>query len=522
MATRRPRRPSRLRRLVLALVLAGTFLAGSAVGPTVRSALQRTPAVPAATASATPAHAVKRNEEVRLRVVPDAVLVKFEPGTPQRVMTGLFARAGVAPKTVVSDIGVRVLRVPPERREAVLALLKSSVVVEYAEREVVVEALDVVPNDPRWSSQWGPRVVSAPEAWDTTRGSRSVVVAVVDTGVNPEHPDLSGALVPGYDFVNNDADPSDDNGHGTAVAGVVAARTNNGVGEAGLCWTCSIMPIKALDANGSGSTATIAKAIVLAADNGADIINLSLGGPATTQTLTDAVDYAASKGVLIFAAAGNNGETAFFYPAAYPQVLAVAGTDEADHVYSWSNHGPWVQVSAPGCNVAPLLGGGYGDFCGTSSATPIVSGLAGLVLAAKPGATRDEVYTAIKATAKQVGSKVAFGRVDAAGTLFAAGATSTPATTSVTFAGTLTPDRRTRTYSRSAGAGSLSLKLTIPSSTKLTLRLVNGAGKTVASRWGRSPLFLSKTVRAGRYRFVVRGGFDVQAGFKLMATYRAP
>ena len=346
---------------MLALVLAGTFLAGSAMGPTVRSALQRTPAVPAATASATPAHAVKRNEEVRLRVVPDAVLVKFEPGTPQRVMTGLFARAGVAPKTVVSDIGVRVLRVPPERREAVLALLKSSVVVEYAEREVVVEALDVVPNDPRWSSQWGPRVVSAPEAWDTTRGSRSVVVAVVDTGVNPEHPDLSGALVPGYDFVNNDADPSDDNGHGTAVAGVVAARTNNGVGEAGLCWTCSIMPIKALDANGSGSTATIPKAIVLAADNGADIINLSLGGPATTQTLTDAVDYAASKGVLIFAAAGNNGETAFFYPAAYPQVLAVAGTDEADHVYSWSNHGPWVQVSAPGCNVAPLLGGGYGD-----------------------------------------------------------------------------------------------------------------------------------------------------------------
>lgn len=485
--------------------------------------LERASKTPAADAATTPADAVKGGAKVPFRVVPDEVLVKFEPGTPQRVMNGIFARAGVTPKTVVNDIEVRVLRVPPEKREAVLALLKSAVVVEYAEREVVVEALDMAPNDPHWSSQWGPRIVSAPQAWTTTRGSGDVVVAVVDTGVDANHPDLRGAFVPGYDFVNNDADPTDDHGHGTAVAGVLAARTNNGTGEAGLCWTCSIMPIKALDASGSGSTATIAKAIVLAADNGADIINLSLGGPGTSQTMTDAVKYAESKGVLIFAAAGNNGSNALFYPAAYPQVLAVAGTDKSDHLYPWSNYGPWVQIAAPGCNVASLVGGGYGEFCGTSSATPVVSGLAALALAAKPGATRDEIYTAIKGTAKQIGPAVEFGRVDAAGTLFAVGGTSPPpTTTSRTFSGKLTPDRRKRTYSRTVGAGPLSLELTISKSAKLSLKLVNAAGTTVASRWGRSRITISKEVSAGAHRFVVRGGSNVRTRFQLVATHPTP
>ena len=473
--------------------------------------------------STAPADATKRVRKVAFHVLPDQVLVKFEPGTPQHVIDATLARTRVAPKTVVRGIGVRVIDVEPEDREAVLAAFKASPAVEYAEREVAMEAVDVAPNDPRWSSQWGPRVVSAPKAWSTSRGSSDVVVAIVDTGVDPRQPDLVGALVPVYDLVNNDANPEDDNGHGTAVAGVVAARTNNAEGQAGLCWTCSLMPVKALDASGSGSTASIAKAIVWAADNGADVINLSLGGPGTSQTLTDAVAYAASKGVLMFGAAGNNGSSTPFYPAAYSQVLGVAATDQNDALYSWSNFGTWVPIAAPGCNSAPRIGAGYGEFCGTSSATPVVSGLAALALAAKPGASVNAVYEAIKGTTKPIGSAVKFGRVDATGTLFALG-TMAPEerTTTATFRGTLTADRRSRSYSRLVGSGPLSLELTTPKSTKLTLEVVNPAGTIVASRSGATPLAISRTVRAGTFRYVVRGRSLVKTRFTLVATYPNP
>jgi subtilisin family serine protease len=244
-----------------------------------------------------------------------------------------------------------------------------------------------------------------------------VVVAVVDTGVDASQPDLAGVVLPGVNLLNGDASSADDNGHGTSVAGVVAALADNGIGGSGVCGSCSILPIKAMGANGKGDLATVATAIVRAADMGARVIDLSLGGPTGMDALKQAVDYASSKGVLVVAAAGNSGHGAPFYPAGYPNVLSVGATDKLDHLYPWSEHGSWVRVSAPGCNVAPQLHGGYGNFCGTSSATPLAAGLAGLMLTQSPHATSAQLIAAMQKTARHVKTGVKYGRINATAAL---------------------------------------------------------------------------------------------------------
>ena len=281
------------------------------------------------------------------------------------------------------------------------------------ERDVLMEAFDTIPNDVLWSTQWGRRMIGAPRAWDSTRGASTIVIAVLDTGVDRLHPDLAGATVAGRDFVNGDSDPSDDEGHGTAAAGVIAARTNNGEGQAGICWACSLMPVKVLDSQGNGKTSSIAAGIVWAVDHGARVINLSLGSPAGTSALESAVGYAAQKGAVLVAAAGNSGVDTPFYPAAYSAVIGVAATTSSDARYSWSNYGDWVKVAAPGCNTAPDLGGGYVDFCGTSSAAPLVAGIAALALSLTPAASKAAVEQAVAGGAAPTPGVARYGRVNA-------------------------------------------------------------------------------------------------------------
>ncbi|MCO8127543.1 S8 family serine peptidase [Acidimicrobiia bacterium EGI L10123] len=271
----------------------------------------------------------------------------------------------------------------------------------------------LTPTDTFWSNQWGPRQVSAPAAWDVTTGASSVVVAVLDTGVNPG-PEFDGKLLSGIDLVNDDSDPADDNDqrHGTAVAAIAAADANDG-GVAGMCWTCRILPVKVLAADGSGSSYDIAQGIAWATDRGADVVVMSLGGPSSSRAIEDAVAYARARDVVVVAAAGNAGSTTPNYPAAHAGVIGVAGSTSTDSRYSWSNHGSWVDVAAPGCNGAPIpkATSGYGDFCGTSSATPLVAGAVALGLAL--GATGAQVEDAVRTTAVPVGSWVAHGRIDA-------------------------------------------------------------------------------------------------------------
>jgi thermitase len=279
--------------------------------------------------------------------------------------------------------------------------------------------IDAVPNDPEWSKQWELRKIEADWAWNTTVGGHSILVAVVDTGIDWHHPDLAANYVAlGYDWVNNDPDPVDDNGHGTHCAGVIAAAINNSVGIAGLAQV-RIMGEKALDASGSGSSSELAKAIVHAVNQGANIISCSWGDYFDSTVLHEAVRYAYEHGVLVVAAAGNDATNVKHYPAAYDEVVAVAATDELDNPASFTNYGDWVKVAAPGVNIySTVLDGTYAYMSGTSMATPHVSGVAALIWSRFPDMTRDQVWAQLQYTADDLGAPgfdvyYGFGRVNA-------------------------------------------------------------------------------------------------------------
>lgn len=288
--------------------------------------------------------------------------------------------------------------------------------VEYAEPNLTFHA-SYVPNDPAYQSQqYAPQKVGAEQAWDTTQSSSSVKIAVIDTGVDYNHPDLAGKVIKGADYVDDDNDPLDENEHGTHVAGIAAANTNNGVGIAGLAPKASILAVRVLDANGSGSLDDVAQGIRYAADQGAQVINLSLGGAGGTQTLQSAVDYAWGKGSVVIAAAGNEGVSSPSYPAYYTNAIAVAATDQNDRKASFSNFGTWVDIAAPGVNIySTTPNNQYASFSGTSMASPVVAGVAGLLAA--QGKSASQIRAALENTADPVsgtGSQFQNGRVNAA------------------------------------------------------------------------------------------------------------
>ena len=353
--------------------------------------------------------------------LPGVLLVRFKAGVSYARGSKLLLGLGATTQVRIPQLRTRVVSVDPSQRKRVLARLRASQLVADAQLDEVLHTSGTTLNDTFFSRQWGLKLSGFTTAWQKTHGTRPIVVAVLDTGVNASSPDLAGVVRPGVDLVNGDASAADDNGHGTAVAGVIAARGGNGIGGAGVCWKCSILPIKVMGADGNGDLATVAAGIVRATDMGAKVVDLSLGGPAGEPTLQQAVSYAASKGVLVAAAAGNSGLAVPFYPANYPGVISVGGTDMRDTLYGWSEHGLWVRVSAPGCNVAPLLHGGYGEFCGTSSATPVVAGLAGYLLSVRPNATAAQLVTLIEKTARRIHTGVQFGRINAAAALAALG-----------------------------------------------------------------------------------------------------
>jgi subtilisin family serine protease len=322
------------------------------------------------------------------------------------------ASTGAHVVEVIPALGAVVVEIPSGRRAAVTAALHALPGAVRVEADPTA-SISRVPDDPLWSHQWGLRTVGAPAAWDRTVGSSATVIAILDTGVDASHPDLAGAVLAGRDFVNGDLDAADDNGHGTMAAGIAAARTSNARGIASTCWQCRILPVKVLDAEGSGTHSQIANGVVWAADQGAHVISMSLGSPSASTVLANAVAYAESKGAVVVAAAGNEGSTTRAYPAAYPTVVGVAASTSSDGRYSWSNHGSWVSVAAPGCNPATAPGGGYVEMCGTSASAPMVAGIVGLARSHAPTSTVAALRDSLLATATPVGSWVTAGRVDA-------------------------------------------------------------------------------------------------------------
>lgn len=288
--------------------------------------------------------------------------------------------------------------------QRVAAQLAASPAVAYAEPNYRRTA-QRTPNDKVLGQQWALRNMQALEAWDITTGGE-VVVAVLDTGVDAGHPDLSGKVLPGYNVFRNNGDADDDNGHGTAVAGLIAANTDNGTGIAGLCWGCRILPVKVLSGNGSGNDASVSAGIRWAADNGARVINLSLGGSGESRTLGEAVDYAISKGITVVAASGNEREQGnpVSYPAAYPNVLAVGATGNSDTVTGFSNTGDYIDIAAPGVGLwTTLPEGQYGPPNGTSFSSPYAAGAAALVLTLRPDLGWYDVGCILQASADDKG-----------------------------------------------------------------------------------------------------------------------
>ena len=312
--------------------------------------------------------------------IPAQVIIQFAPNTTDKERVAYIESLGGA---IVKDIGsldTVVVNVPETIANAPLP---ESPLVAETEPDYYVSALDdVIPNDPRYPEQWALPAIGASSAWGQIPvDAPKVAVAVIDSGICASHTDLAGRILDGWDFLESDAVPQDDFGHGCSVSGVIAANMNDGTGIAGVAPNAQIMPLRVLNASGVGSYSDVAAAIVYAADHDAQVVNLSLGGSNPSSTLENAVNYAISKGVILVAAAGNNGTEGALYPAAYPDVIAVGSVDPNLEHSSFSNYGSQVDIWAPGRDILTTKrDGGYGLVSGTSFAAPYMAGAEALTL----------------------------------------------------------------------------------------------------------------------------------------------
>ncbi len=283
--------------------------------------------------------------------VPGELLVQFKAGTHENVSNQILQTHGAEAAGEIGPIRIKRLRVPEQAREQVKAALGKNFHVSFVEDNFVGEGGTTQPNDVKFPSQWHLPRIQADLAWDITTGAGALPIAIIDSGVDPAHPDLAAKLVPGYNFLCGNTDTSDVLGHGTAVAGTAAAISNNLTGVAGLAWNNPIMPLVVLDASDYASYYNIAQAITYAADHNVRVINISIGGSANSSTLQNAVDYAWNKGALVFACAHNYSTSLPYYPAACTHAVSVAATDSSDKPATFSNYGDWIDLSAPGTSI---------------------------------------------------------------------------------------------------------------------------------------------------------------------------
>jgi thermitase len=317
------------------------------------------------------------------------LLVTYEEQASDAAVESLDEEVGAEVGETLPAIDARLFefsevkgKLSEQAREQALARIR-----EELERDPAVESVgynylysaSVTPDDPSFDEQWGLSTADFENAWSSTLGS-GVKIAIVDSGADVRHGDLKQNIGRQRDFINDDGTVEDPFKHGTHVAGIAAADTNNGIGVAGGCPNCKLLIAKVLDEGGSGYSADVAEGITWSADNGAKVINLSLSNGAKDNPVKDAVDYATRRGAIVVAAAGNTRKSRPMYPAAYSNVMAVAATDRHDQPASFSTYGDWVDIAAPGRSILSTIPGGrYAFKNGTSMAAPHVSALAGLL-----------------------------------------------------------------------------------------------------------------------------------------------
>lgn len=354
-----------------------------------------------------------RNTTMKAEAVASEILVKFRPGA--QAMS--FERSlGLRSVRSNARTGMQLLKVQGNVADAI-AKLQASGQVEYAEPNYVARisgaALDAEVNDPMAKDQYALDKIEARKAWDLGTGSEKTLLAIVDTGVDHTHPDLAGRVLKGKDFVNNDDDAMDDQGHGTHCAGIAAASFNNKIGIAGVAPNVKVLAVKVLSSSGSGSYEGVANGIIYAADQGAHVISMSLGGPSSSQAMEDAIQYAMSKGSIVVAAMGNDGRETKSYPAAIPGVIGVGSTDKADLRSNFSNMGTHISISAPGSNILstlpmkpnPMGKTEYGSLSGTSMACPAAAGLTALIRDQHPELDAAGVRSMLEKSADDLGQK---------------------------------------------------------------------------------------------------------------------
>ncbi|MDR4889482.1 S8 family peptidase [Fredinandcohnia sp. QZ13] len=277
--------------------------------------------------------------------------------------------------------------------------------VEFAEPNYIMMQNQEHPNDLLYNDfQWNLRMIDSENGWGITQGSDKVKIAIVDTGVDLDHPDLVNRITEGYNILKDNNVPDDDNGHGTHVAGIIASQTNNHEGTAGITWFNPIMPVKVMGSDGYGSTFDIARGIIWATDHGADVINLSLGNYQGSKLLKQAVEYAYKHDVVMVAASGNDNSSQPSYPSAYPQVLSVAAVDLNGDKADFSNYGDYIDVAAPGVTIpSTYIDEQYAALSGTSMAAPHVAALAALMRSINPNLSNKEIMDMIKGTSLDLG-----------------------------------------------------------------------------------------------------------------------
>ncbi|MGD8539667.1 MAG: S8 family peptidase [Candidatus Aminicenantes bacterium] len=381
-------------------------------------------------------HVIKNTLRLRKKkqqYASNEVLVKFKSSLSENEVSSLIEVYQSQKMKKIEKLDVYRIRIPERYSvEEMVYAFDRNPDVEYAEPNYIAR-ITATPNDTLFQEQYAlhntgqpirvpgspsgtPSAdIKAPQGWEETKGSQATVIAILDTGIDLLHPDLQSKIVSGgRDFVNDDFDATDDDWHGTHIAGIAAAETNNSEGIAGVAWNCRLLPVKVMHKGDPawGYYSWIANGIRWAADEGADVINLSLGAPSESAVLREALNYAKAAGVIIVASAGNDDDTVY-YPAAYDEYcVAVAATDYNDERPSWSNPGPEVDVAAPGDTILSCFptwywGPGsypYGYADGTSMASPHVAGLAALIKDLKPWLRPDEIMDIIRYSAEDVNS----------------------------------------------------------------------------------------------------------------------